>query len=203
MKKSHENKHTNFHIQNFMLKLGLSLNEMSVYALIYSFTQGEIGVFYGSQQYVADTLGISRRTVVRIFNKLYREKLIEKYESKEKKVKGVRALMPQNDALQEKEEKEEEEILLSPTPPRSVAEIEETLPHRVEKYAPIEIPGCETLSLSAAQYIKLRELVTSDVLYGYARRFDRYMYKRLEKMLPSPRSHYQVIKSWIEKDFST
>lgn len=87
--------------------------------------------------------------------------------------------------------------------PKSSYEIEETLTYIDEKYAPVEIPGIELLAISSEQYKKLRELVPSDVLYGYARRFDRYMYKRLEGMLPTPRSHYKVIKAWIEEDFGT
>ncbi len=199
MNKTANKNNTNYHVHDFMLELGLSPNELAVYALIYSFTKGAIGVFYGSQEYLAKLIGISRRTVIRVYRKLYDMHLIEKCNSSEEKKKGIRAL------VRKPEETEESDGCILPEikkTPKTAAEIEDSLPYLEEKFFPIEIPGCDTLAISAEQYKKLRELVPPDVLYGYARRFDRYMYKRLEGMLPTPRSHYKVIKKWIEEDFS-
>ena len=186
----------NFHIHSFIIEMGLSANETLIYAFLYSFTKGKCGVYYGTHKYLANTLNIATRTVERIIKKLREKGLIEKYKSEDGQISGIRAVVPK---------KKEKESVLPKTKnlPKTSLEIEETLPDIEEKYAPVEIPGIETLSISRAQYEKLRELVPSDVLYGYARRFDRYMYKRLEGMLPSPRSHYKVLKAWIEEDLGT
>ena len=201
MNEKTKKKNTNYHVHDFMLELSLSTNELAVYAIIYSFTKGQIGVFYGSQEYLANLIGISRRTVIRIYKKLTLMHLIEKINSKEENKRGVRALMPKPT---EASRKDESPVLpeIKKTPKTS-SEIEESMPYIEEKFAPIEIPNIETLNISREQYMKLRELVPPDVLYGYARRFDKYMYKRLEGMLPSPRSHYKILKKWIEEDYST
>ena len=201
MNKTGAKTNANYHVHDFMLRLGLSQNELAVYAIIYSFTKGQIGVFYGSQEYLANLVGVSRRTIIRIYKKLYDKHLIEKINTREENKKGIRAIMPK----QKETVDEEEECILPEIKkiPRTSIEIEEDMPYVEEKFAPIEIPNIETLNISRAQYMKLRELVPPDVLYAYARRFDRYMYKRLEGMLPSPRSHYKVLKRWIEEDYST
>ncbi len=203
MKKTEITKNTNYHVHDFMLELGLSSNELLVYALIYSFTKGAIGVFYGSQEYVANVVGISRRTVARIYKKLYLFKLIEKYESKEEKVKGIRALLPKKPAIKEKlyaNDLDEDILPEIKREPKTIREIEQSLPQRCEKYALINIPTCDSVMLTENQYKRLRALVRDDVLYGYARRFQRYLDNRLKGMLPTPRSHYKVIKAWIEED---
>ena len=193
----------NYHIHSFMTELPLTGNELLTYAIIYSFTKGEHGVYYGSQQYLAEILGVSRRTVARIYKKLFELGLIEKYESKTKRVKGIRALVLKAETSERDNDGETPEAILPPKKksPKTVEEIEESLYDIEEKFTPVVIPGIEILMISEQQYRKLRELVSSDVLYGYARRFDKYMYKRMEGMLPTPRSHYKVLKAWIEEDF--
>ena len=200
MKKTPEKQRFNYHVHDFMTKLGLSPNELIVYAILYSFTKGEKGVFYGTQSYIADAAGISLRTVIRVYKKLYSLKLIEKCESKEYKRRGIRAIKPNLNKNSEIEENVLPEITKNP---KTSAEIEDTLPYFEEKYKFIEIPNIETLSITAEQYKKLRELVTPDVFYGYARRFDRYMNRYLGILKPGPRSHYKLLKKWIEEDLST
>ncbi len=60
-------------IYSYMISnLGLSGNSLTVFALINSFCEGG-REFNGSEQYLADWLGLSRRSIVRIVNEL-REK---------------------------------------------------------------------------------------------------------------------------------
>ena len=124
--KKNEKTTPNYHVHSFMLELGLTTSELMVYAFIYSFSKGEPGVYYGTQRYLATTIGISERTVLRVYKKLYQLKLIEKYESEDGKIKGIRALVPQK-----KEETLLPEIIKTP---KSSYEIEETLTYIDEKY---------------------------------------------------------------------
>ncbi|MDR2661840.1 MAG: helix-turn-helix domain-containing protein [Treponema sp.] len=61
-------------------KLGLSGNDLLVYAVIYGFSQDEKSVFKGSLSYLADCLNISRRAVVDILNRLVKKGMIIKKE---------------------------------------------------------------------------------------------------------------------------
>ena len=202
MKKPNEKEKPNFHIKSFMFELGLSPNEVLVYALIYSFTKGAIGVYYGAREYIANAVGISARTVTRIYKKLYGLGLLEKYESPDGKIKGICARLPvkKSEAAYPCCEKGKNYAFpLPPSPQKTIRDIEEDLPRFTEKFAPLEIHKCDCVLITAEQYKALRRLVPNDVLYSYLRRFDRYLMNRTS---PSPRSHYQVIKRWIEEDLS-
>jgi len=58
--------------------LGLSGNDLLVYALIYGFSQDGSSGFYGSARYIADSIGISRRAVMTILSKLTKNGLLIK-----------------------------------------------------------------------------------------------------------------------------
>ena len=55
----------------------LSNSERDLYAVIYGFSQGDSS-FMGSQSYLADMVGVSRRTVVRCLKSLEEKGLVEK-----------------------------------------------------------------------------------------------------------------------------
>lgn len=61
-------------------RLKLSGNELMVYAIIYGFCQDEESGYEGSANYIAKSLGISRRAVYTLLNNLLDKKLIIKYE---------------------------------------------------------------------------------------------------------------------------
>lgn len=70
-------------IQSFMIKeLNLSGNELLLYAIIYGFSQDGTSAFTGTQQYLADMLGVSTNTVGRLLLAMCESGLIEKKESK-------------------------------------------------------------------------------------------------------------------------
>lgn len=72
-----------------MRALGLSGNDLMVFALIYGFSQNGQGCFYGSLPYICETCGISRRTAIYILNNLVKYELIIKNESIQNGVKRV------------------------------------------------------------------------------------------------------------------
>lgn len=74
-------KDSNFiHIQGWMLDLGISGNELIVYALIYGFSQEQEGQFYqASLSYIMEWLQVgSKHTVINVIKKLVEKGLIKK-----------------------------------------------------------------------------------------------------------------------------
>jgi len=66
-----------------VFELKLNYSELRVYALIYGFSQGGQGEFYGSLQYLADWCGISsRKNVTRVLRSLCAKKLLVKRKDK-------------------------------------------------------------------------------------------------------------------------
>lgn len=72
-----------------MRALGLSGNDLIVYALINGFSQDGQGCFYGSLPYICETCGISRRTAVYILNDLVERDFLQKNETIQNGVKRV------------------------------------------------------------------------------------------------------------------
>ena len=66
----------------WMTKLGLTTNELRVYALIYSYSQDGQGSYYGSIGYIQERLSIkARSTVFEVLKNLVKKNLIEKNET--------------------------------------------------------------------------------------------------------------------------
>lgn len=72
-----------------MRALGLSGNDLMVFALINGFSQDGQGCFYGSLPYICETCGISRRTAIYILNNLVEKGLLIKNETIQNGVKRV------------------------------------------------------------------------------------------------------------------
>ena len=72
-----------------MRALGLSGNDLMVFALIYGFSQDGQGCFYGSLNYICETCGISRRTAIYILNDLVERGYLLKEETIQNGVKRV------------------------------------------------------------------------------------------------------------------
>lgn len=72
-----------------MRALGLSGNDLMVFALIYGFSQDGQGCFYGSLNYICETCGISRRTAIYILNDLVERGFLMKEETIQNGVKRV------------------------------------------------------------------------------------------------------------------
>lgn len=72
-----------------MRALGLSGNDLMVFALIYGFSKDGQGCFYGSLNYICETCGISRRTAIYILNDLVERGFLLKEETIQNGVKRV------------------------------------------------------------------------------------------------------------------
>ena len=91
---------TEYHIHRFMYELGIKGSALVIYAALYSFSMGERGLYHGSQKYLAESVGVSVRTVQNALKRLFSLSLIERYETEDGRYRGIRCAMPQ-------EEKEE------------------------------------------------------------------------------------------------
>lgn len=77
-----------FTITEDMRKWGLSGNELLVFALVNTFSQGSQGCYWGSLEHTCECCGISRATAIRTFNSLIAKGLI----SKDRVVMGQKVL---------------------------------------------------------------------------------------------------------------
>lgn len=66
-------------IQGFMVQnLGLSGNELLVYAVVYGFSQDNASLYYGGYKYLAEALNINKDTARNVLNKLVEKGLVIK-----------------------------------------------------------------------------------------------------------------------------
>ena len=63
-------------IQGWMLDLGLTLAERTVYALIHGITFDGVHTFRGSMEYIGEWCGLSSRSIRRILGKLVAQGLV-------------------------------------------------------------------------------------------------------------------------------
>lgn len=77
-RKQYNNQNTSFPLLNWMVGLGLKNYELVIYALIYSFTHKEGGVYRGSISYLCNRIHVSKSTVIRVLNSLVEKKLLIK-----------------------------------------------------------------------------------------------------------------------------
>lgn len=75
-----------------MYGLGIKGSALVVYAALYSFSMGDRGLYHGSQGYLAESVGVSVRTVQNALKKLFLLSLIERYETDDGRYKGIRCV---------------------------------------------------------------------------------------------------------------
>ena len=92
-----------FTVQSFMVnQLGLSGNDLMVYAIIYGFSQDGESVFKGSRQYLADWCNSTVRGIQNNLNHLMAMKLIEQvYHSSDNQQVHYKALIPNEQSTNE------------------------------------------------------------------------------------------------------
>ena len=208
-----------FYILEFMSKLELSGIQLSVYALIYSFSVGASGLFYGSHQYIANTLSVSTKTVQRALKALRERGLIEKIELDGRK--GYRAveqfykeppLTPSPEAntdamlyesekydSQEYQDEYEDEngFVHSDLTDSFKANYERLHRHQRPKYEKLTFGNQGLVGLTREQYHALRKLVNQETLNIYITRYERMAIKKIEARRPMPKNEYAVIRNWI------
>ena len=76
-----ENTEISFIVHGFMMRrLGLRMNELCIFAIIYSFTNGSGGFYFGTQGYLAEVCCSSLSTVKRALDGLLKKGYIERCE---------------------------------------------------------------------------------------------------------------------------
>ena len=104
---------TEYHINRFMYSLGIKGSTLLIYAALYSFTNGERGLYHGSSDYLAATIDVSTRTVFRAYKTLFSKGLIERCASADGKYVGIRCTQEAIKAHVEPPNKKEEKKLVS------------------------------------------------------------------------------------------
>ena len=203
--------HTNssYMIHSFMLEnLGLRGSELTIFAIIHSFSKGEKGLYYGTNQFLAEASGLSISTVKRALFRLLSKGYIEELTSREHRcyrcTEAVTA--PRVDA---------EELPEVDTEPMPSNEAEEEIPSINEinergldvrellsdpdvcpKYQFHSVSKEGLVQMTAEQYKRLSSLVSDDKLTAYIR--------RLESLIKNSgyRTHsaYKTIKRWVLED---
>ena len=201
-----------FTIYGFMRNLKLTNSEMMVYALLYSYTLGEYGTYFGSQEKIAKSLNLSVRTVARAYRRLYDLGYIIKVEADGKR--GVLCTVHKATRCKKKG-KDEGSVLQGAESGITEGEHEDFNASGDEtdagfipiasdnpKYNVLEFGKEGFVHLTLAQYQELRKLVHSDVLMGYFCKLEKLLWDGRNDSIPGPRSHYKTLKKWINEDLS-
>lgn len=189
-------------IHSFMSeKMGLGGGELLVFAIIYSFTKGEKGIFYGTQNYLSRVSGTSQSTVKRALARLLEKGYIEKCCVGERD--GYRAIYIEGAEDCEDTEappNDEENKLPRPSVMRSLdIDIRSKIkPEKRPKYEFHPVGRRGYVTMTAEQYKRLLKLVTSDVLTAYISRLEKLIEDNGYKTF----SPYKTIKRWIYEDAS-
>lgn len=189
-------------IHSFMTgRLGLGGGVLLVYAIIYSFTKGERGLFYGTQDFLAEASGLSISTVKRSLSSLLGSALVEKCtvsgkegyrctEITEDKPACTDSDAPPNDA---------EEALPSPKVMKRLSLCAtEFLAKRAArpKYEFHSVGAEDMVAMTAEQYKRLLALVGPEALNSYIRRLEILIRDKGYRTF----SPYKTIKKWIYED---
>ena len=71
-------------------ELGLRSSTLRVYAILFSYTNGSAGMYFGTRKYLADALSISVRTLHRALSELFSRGLIENFLDSSSGRSGIR-----------------------------------------------------------------------------------------------------------------
>ncbi len=169
-------------IYPFMQKLGLAVPELNLYAVIYCFTKGKGGGYYGAKDRLAESIGACERTVYKYLSKLKEKQLIEGYEDEYGRL-SYRTVDFEN---------EQDYIVAEPT--ETILEMPV-----VPKYRCVYLGRLKNIFMSEEQYNKLKTLAPPSVLNMYIRKFENFL-DNCPDNFKEPHSHYKVIRRWIERD---
>ena len=195
-------KNIGFQIHPFMTeRLMLGGGELLVFSVIYSFTRGEEGLFFGSLEFIAINCGISVSTVKRALSSLGNMGYIEKCKIGERT--GYRTtvseLCSETDTDSTAPENGAESLLPSPHAmmergffaPELLAE--SVSDHKYEFHT---VGRSGIVRMTAEQYKRLLALVGSETLASYVRRLEMLIEKKGYKTF----NPYKTIKKWIYSD---
>ena len=210
---------TDYHIHRFMYTLGIKGSALAVYAAIYSFTMWDRGLFHGSQKYLADSIGVSVRTVQNALGRLRSLGLIEGCETPDGLYRGIRCIRPEereekkNTPSDIKEEKAMPETaddpLFEPELPGTVSEQEKntfTMMRRYERSGDnrrfLRFGKEGKARMTEPQYKRLLGLLPTEELMPYLMRLENMLTENESLGKKPPHSHYKTLKKWIEEDLA-
>ena len=200
-----------------MRRLKIRGSTLSLYALLYSFTNGRIGLYYGSRKRLADYLDVSERTVYRGLKALREASLIENGIS-EDGMCGIRCAPIK--ATENKAEKKDEEISLGDAVVEKIVARETRDSNMSEGYINMirmnyrYIHSCVKepkflsfgrrgyITMTEPQYRELIKLLPMNELMLYFDKVERMIEATLDHpgVKKCPHNHYKTIRKWIEED---
>ena len=198
-----KNKNFTYVIHSFMLGLGFKGSELAIYAVLYSYTKGEKGLFYGSQKTLAEQTSLSERTVSRALKSFYERNLIEKCEIDGKK--GIRCVERKLNPVKTTVVNEESEIKDSQYTTEEL--LKRFYGYRLEYAIKPKIERLYLLDgeviMSVEQLHHLASLIALDDLYVYMKKIE-IIKKRNDRdnYFVTPHNHYKLIRNWIREDNS-
>ena len=189
-------------VHSFMYsELGLRGGELLIFAIIYSFTKGEPGLYWGTQEFLSNISGLSRSTVWRTLTSLSERGYIEKATREEHEgYRSTHAVMQRED---------------EPDEPPNDAEKKLPLPQRMRgydlkitsfikdgekrpKYEFHEVGDYGCVSMTAEQYKRLLELLPSETLHAYIRKLELLIMREGYRTF----NPYKTIRRWILENAS-
>ncbi len=185
-----------YQIKSFMWqKLSLTGGELNVYAIIYSFTQGEGEGYFGSQTILANASGISLSSVKRVLASLLKKGLIKKVrlggkcsyicvddiDEIEECGEGSATLVLPTEVISEKGLSLSSELIVEPSKAR---------------YSFLPIGRNGILSMTGEQYNALLSLVDEPSLTAYIHKLEDAVLNKGYRV----NNPYKTIRKWIYKD---
>ncbi|MBQ8372469.1 MAG: helix-turn-helix domain-containing protein [Clostridia bacterium] len=198
---------TSYVIYGFMCeRLGLGGSELLVYALIYSFTRCDAEVYFGSQDFLARATGLSLSTVKRALSSLIESGLVERCteESAGGTREGYRTVMKHTPRAKEESEYPSNDAARSMPSPQVLEKIKRHPAELIEsasvrpKYELYRLTHKGIVEMTAEQYKRLLELVSSEVLHSYILRLELLIERTGYKTF----NPYKTIRKWILEDCS-
>ena len=162
-------------IHSFMLdEMELSASELLVFAIIHSFTKGELGVYYGTKELLARASKLSISTVKRAISSLMSKKYIEEcYYGERLGYKAIPTAQGGNKP-----------------------EVRSIYPVISPKYTYRSLGKYGIVQMTDEQHQKLLALVKSEQLQAYVRKLEILITDKDYKSF----NHYKTIKKWITED---
>ncbi len=217
-----ENTEISYIIHSFMTqRLKLRVSELRIFAIIYSFTNGKGGFYFGTLGYLAKAAAVSQSTVKRALVKLLEKGYIEKCEING--IQGYKSCVSEREATEDMPDSKsdeakaaEAEAKFTASPEKDYCEKRESAlpaPHVLEdldikiesilardvkrpKFEFYQFGKNGLVSMTAEQYKQLLKLVSQEQLSVYIRRLEMLMENKGYRTF----SPYKTIKGWIKDD---
>ena len=213
----------NFRIYGFMTSaLGLSGGKLLIYAVIYSFYEYGRGGFYGSQEYLVELTGYSKRTVVSAIGELEKMDLIVRSKQGKKNIYIINTMALEKidkDELhfdraktltQDGKNLHSESAISAPnntientnntttTPSANAPASAENGKSDFVKNVVLRFGKLRSVCLTVWQHQDLRRMVNEDMFNMYVMRLENYLLTLSRGKYVF--SHYRTLKKWIFED---